>query len=422
MLEYQAELERLRREIEYYRHELDELGAKDIKSDYVITALRREVKQKRQGFAILTDLQKSFNLQTPFSAILEMTVRAINSTLEMDKSVIFTPTERHAVLKPSCWAGFPETLESSLGRLEIDLPSDLLLPEAMILANGSSVSTPFIEHVRSTLQLPFFIYLPIHVERTAIGVLISGRNREQKPYYLPLDQGDVDSPRAIASLISTSVQNVRIADLKGFERLLLNILPRSIALRLKEGERVIADSLSEVTVLFADLVGFTRFADQVKPEVLVRMLNQVFSSFDELVLRFGLEKVKTIGDAYMLVGGAPDPRKDHAEAAAEMALAMLEMLAQFNKATGKELSMRIGMHTGPVVAGVIGSQKYAHDLWGSTVNTASRMESSGMAGRIHVSEATYLRLHQRYNLEERGLITVKGIGEIKTYFLLARKG
>ncbi len=292
----------------------------------------------------------------------------------------------------------------------------------MILANGSSASTPFIEHVRSTLQLPFLIYLPIHVERTAIGVLISGRNREQKPYYLPLDQGDVDSLRAIASLISTSVQNVRIADLKGFERLLLNILPRSIALRLKEGERVIADSLSEVTVLFADLVGFTRFADQVKPEMLVRMLNQIFSSFDELILRFGLEKVKTIGDAYMLVGGAPDPREDHVEAVAEMALAMREVIAQFNKEAGKELSMRIGIHTGPVVAGVIGSQKYAYDLWGSTVNTASRMESSGMPGRIHVSEATYLRLQQRYNLEERGLIMVKGIGEIKTYFLLARKG
>ena len=142
MPDHNDELERLRREVEYYRNQLDELGAKDVKSDYVITTLRREVKQKRQGFAILTDLQKSFNLQTPFPVILEMTVRAINSTLEMDKSVIFTPTERHAVLKPSCWAGFPESLESSLGRLEIEVPFDLLLPEAMILANGSSVSTP----------------------------------------------------------------------------------------------------------------------------------------------------------------------------------------------------------------------------------------------------------------------------------------
>jgi len=415
------ELERLRREVEYYRDQLDELGAKDVKSDYVITTLRREVKQKRQGFAILTDLQKSFNLQTPLSVMLEITVRAINSTLEMDKSVILTPTERYPVFKPSCWAGFPETLEDSLGRLEIEVPSDLLLPDAMLLANRSSASTPFVEHVRSGLQLPFFVYLPIHVERTAIGVLISGRHREGKPFFPPLDQGDIDSLRAIASLISTSLQNVHIAELKGFERLLLNILPRSIALRLKEGERIIADSLSEVTVLFADLVGFTRFADQVKPEVLVRMLNQVFSSFDELALRFGLEKVKTIGDAYMLVGGAPDPRKDHAEAVAEMALAMLAVLAQFNKEACKDLRMRIGMHTGPVVAGVIGSQKYAYDLWGSTVNTASRMESSGMPGRIHVSEATYSRLHQRYNLEERGLIMVKGIGEIRTYFLLGRK-
>lgn len=415
------ELERLRREVEYYRNQLDELGAKDVKSDYVITMLRREVKQKRQGFAILTDLQKSFNLQTPLSAILEITVRAINSTLEMDKSVILAPTERYTVFKPSCWAGFPNTLEDSLGRLEIEVPSDLLLPDAMLLANRSSVSTPFIEYVRSALQLPFFVFLPIHVEHITIGGLISGRHREGEPFFPPLNQGDIDSLRAIASLISTSVQNVHIAELEGFERLLLNILPRNIALRLMEGECVIADSLSEVTVLFADLVGFTRFADQVKPDVLVRMLNQIFSSFDELVLRFGLEKVKTIGDAYMLVGGAPDPREDHVEAVAEMALAMLAVLAQFNKETGKDLHMRIGMHTGPVVAGVIGSQKYAYDLWGSTVNTASRMESTGMPGRIHVSEAIYSRLRQRYNLEERGLIMVKGIGEIRTYFLLGRK-
>ena len=175
-------------------------------------------------------------------------------------------------------------------------------------------------------------------------------------------------------------------------------------------------------MLFADLVGFTRFANQVKPDMLVQMLNQIFSSFDELVLRFGLEKIKTIGDAYMLVGGAPEPREDHVEAVAEVALAMLTVLAQFNKETGKELCMRIGMHTGPVVAGVIGSQKYAYDLWGSTVNTASRMESTGMPGRIQVSKAIYSRLHQRYNLEERGLIMVKGIGKwMRTYFLLGRK-
>jgi class 3 adenylate cyclase len=145
--------------------------------------------------------------------------------------------------------------------------------------------------------------------------------------------------------------------------------------------------------------------------MVVRMLNQIFSSFDELTLRFGLEKVKTIGDAYMLVGGAPDPREDHAEAVAEMALAMLAVLAQFNKEANKDLRMRIGMHTGPVVAGVIGSQKYAYDLWGSTVNTASRMESSGIPGRIHVSEATYSRLAR-----------LRGFGPFDKFFEMVSRG
>jgi adenylate cyclase len=205
------------------------------------------------------------------------------------------------------------------------------------------------------------------------------------------------------------------------ELLLLNILPKPIAERLKQGESVIADSFVEVTVLFADIVGFTQLSTHMLATELIVLLNEVFCTFDQLAEYHGLEKIKTIGDAYMVVGGLPTPRSDHAEAVAEMALDIQSTIAQFKVDNDKPLSMRIGIHTGPVVAGVIGKQKFSYDLWGDTVNTAYRMESHGLGGRIQISAATYERLRDKYLCEERGMIQVKGKGEMTTYFLLDRK-
>jgi class 3 adenylate cyclase len=204
------------------------------------------------------------------------------------------------------------------------------------------------------------------------------------------------------------------------ERLLLNVLPASIAARLKQTDDVIADAFSEVTVLFADIVDFTRRSERSAPEQVVQMLNELFSVFDQLAQRHGLEKIKTIGDAYMVAGGLPSPRPDHAEAVAEMALAMLSEVARFFDPNGQPLTVRIGIDTGPVVAGVIGKNKFSYDLWGDTVNTASRMESSGVAGCIQVTARTWKRLRDGYRLERRGPIPVKGKGEMVTYFLLGR--
>lgn len=206
------------------------------------------------------------------------------------------------------------------------------------------------------------------------------------------------------------------------ERLLLNILPKPIADRLKREPRTIADSYTEVTVLFADLVDFTKISAGFGPEELVALLNDIFSAFDQLADRLGLEKIKTIGDAYMVVGGLPAPLSTHAEAVAEMALAMQETLDRICAQRGtSQLLLRIGVHTGPVIAGVIGQKKFIYDLWGDTVNTASRMESHGVPGRIQVTQATYERLHARYVFEPRGTIDVKGKGPMSTYFLLGRQ-
>ncbi len=207
------------------------------------------------------------------------------------------------------------------------------------------------------------------------------------------------------------------------ERLLLNILPASIAARLKSGRTsLVADDYAEATVLFADLVGFTALSARTPPGELVAILNDVFSRFDHLADRHGLEKIKTIGDAYMAAAGVPEPRADHASAAAEMALDMVAEVEAVNRARGLSLEVRVGIHTGPLVAGVIGERKFIYDLWGDTVNVASRMESHGVAGSVQITDAVRDRLADRYELEARGAVAVKGRGTMKTWFVRGRRG
>jgi adenylate cyclase len=208
---------------------------------------------------------------------------------------------------------------------------------------------------------------------------------------------------------------------KKTEGLLLNILPKVIADRLRKEPVLIADRFDEATVLFADLVNFTQIATRKTATELVYFLNEIFSIFDSLTEKYGLEKIKTIGDSYMVVGGIPLPRLDHAEAIAEMAIDMLEELNHFSAERGEDLKMRIGINSGQVVAGVIGTKKFTYDLWGDAVNTASRMESHGIIGRIQVSADTYELLKDKYVFEARGLINIKGKGEMFTYMLNGRK-
>ncbi|MBW4483564.1 MAG: adenylate/guanylate cyclase domain-containing response regulator [Tildeniella torsiva UHER 1998/13D] len=199
------------------------------------------------------------------------------------------------------------------------------------------------------------------------------------------------------------------------EQLLLNILPRAVVDKLKQLEGSLAERFDDVTILFADIVNFTPLAAQISPLELVNWLNHIFSAFDRLAEQYQLEKIKTIGDAYMVVGGLPLPRPDHAETIMEMALAMQEAAAHINRIDGQKFQLRIGINTGPVVAGVIGIKKFSYDLWGDAVNIASRMESHGSPGKIQITEATYQRLKHRYAFEEVGQVMVKGHGYLTTY-------
>jgi len=259
-----------------------------------------------------------------------------------------------------------------------------------------------------------------------------GRARATDPNPFEVEAGDrtyallpVDVPEfGFVNVYGTDVTAVKERERLAHEneRLLLNILPASIAQRLRDGEPLIADRFDDVTLLFADVVEFTRLSSTLSPSELVGVLNDVFSAFDGLVDRYDLEKVKTIGDAYMVVGGLTDGSADHTARVADMALALAAAVDRIEAAVRLGIRFRIGIHCGPVIAGVIGTRKFIYDIWGDTVNLASRMESLGAPGRIQVTQAVKERLEGRFDLELRGLIEVKGKGPTPAWYLLAREG
>ncbi|MBW8879822.1 MAG: adenylate/guanylate cyclase domain-containing protein, partial [Acidobacteria bacterium] len=210
---------------------------------------------------------------------------------------------------------------------------------------------------------------------------------------------------------------LRVEQAKG-ENLLLNILPRSIAERLKAEDRPIADQFDSASILFADVVDFTPWSEQLPPSEVVGYLDRLFTHFDTLAERHGLEKIKTIGDCYMAAAGVPTPRPDHARVLALMALDMLEAMRSTDELGHLGLELRAGINSGPVVAGVIGRKRFLYDLWGDAVNTASRMESYGAPGRIQITRSTYELLRDEFECEPRGTITVKGKGEIEAWYLV----
>jgi class 3 adenylate cyclase len=250
-------------------------------------------------------------------------------------------------------------------------------------------------------------------ERTTLEIESAGRTYA----LLPVDVPEFGFINVYGTDVTAAKERERLA--RENERLLLNILPEPVASRLRGGEPLIADRFDDVTLMFADVVDFTSLSAMLTPSELVHALNEVFSVFDGLVERYGLEKVKTIGDAYMVVGGMTDGTEDHTARVAAMALDLAGAVGRIEAAARLDIRFRVGIHCGPVVAGVIGTKKFIYDLWGDTVNLASRMESLGVPGRVQVTGAVMERLQGTFELEPRGLIDVKGKGPTPTWFLAA---
>lgn len=324
-------------------------------------------------------------------------------------------------------SGFNVTTAEN-GRVALDLLKQrgfdlILLDIIMPILNGFH-TLEFIKADPKTRHLPVIMLTALdEVDSTVRCIQAGAEDYVPKPF----------NPVILYARINASLEKKRLRDQEqaylaelqveraNSDRLLLNVLPKAIADRLKQGERTIVDSFREATVVFGDIVGFTSFSADMAPSRTVQLLNDLFSGFDKLAETYQLEKIKTIGDSYMVVGGVPTPVPEHAERCALMALDMIEVLKHFNRRNSISLDIRIGLNSGPVVAGIIGTKKFSYDLWGDTVNVASRMESHSLPGMIQVSGSTYELLADRFDFEERGTIDVKNRGLMATYRLLRRK-
>ena len=293
-----------------------------------------------------------------------------------------------------------------LGVLEILRSDPALQAPAVIVISGASA----LERAYKCIEMGAEDYLPKPFNPVLLKARIFSSFEKKR-------LRDLERERLLA--LDQKTQRLEFEQLKT-EKLMLNILPRPIAERLKRGEQHISAHYPEASILFSDLIGFTDMSARISATELVKLLNDLFTRFDTRAEILGLEKIKTIGDAYMAAAGLPIPRSDHAQMCAEMALGMFEDLAAFNKEHGRELNMRIGINSGSVVAGVIGHTKFSYDLWGTTVNVASRMESTAQPGRVQVAPATCAALDGKFPMEPAGEVLCKGLGPIRTHFLVQR--
>jgi len=431
------ELESLVQERSY---ELDASKASLQRTSFILS--RRE-QQLRKQQNVLFDLTKDKAInQGDFIVAVQNITRTGSYALNVERVSIWLFNKSKTVLQ--CLDLYQKSIHlhtEAEGLTAEEYPSffEALLKNRIIAVEDVQDDDIFRELVPSyckPLNIVSVLLSRFEVSGEIIGILALAHT-DIEPLWL---EEEVSFASSLADLLALGMEaqerrraeeSLRVEQKKS-ERLLLNVLPQEIAERLKNVQSktklhlktsgtIIADSFEEVTVLFADIVNFTEYAASISASELVNVLNEIFSEFDHLVEQYDLEKIKTIGDSYMVVGGLPIPSKDHAEVIAEMALQMQTVIQKFKRTDGTNFSLRIGIHTGQAIAGVIGTKKFIYDLWGDTVNVASRMESYGVAGCTQVTEATYQLLKDKYHLDQRSAINIKGKGEMITYLLKGRR-
>lgn len=396
---------------------------------------------------LLSQISQRIRQSLDLTEILATTVKEVRNFLQVDRVVIARLNQDNTLTIVE-----ESVLDERFSILNLKITDRIVqeayvhrLPDIQVISdiNESNLTPALISfwlqlQVRSHLVVPIFrpsvnIYEKHHelyvenfkedpLNSALYGLLIADHCTQVRQW----QPSEVDLLTQLSLQISMAWQQSQLYEKLRYqqeksESLLLNILPKLIAQRLKQNPGIIADNFELVTVMFADIVGFTNLSAQISALELVQLLNKIFSLFDALAQRHKLEKIKTIGDAYMVVGGLSIPNPNHLQAIADMALDMQQGIKQIKTPQGEPFQIRIGINCGPVVAGVIGSNKFIYDLWGDTVNVASRMESTGIPGKIQVTENIYNQLQAFYEFEPRGLTPVKGKGEMMTYWLKGRK-
>jgi class 3 adenylate cyclase len=451
-------LAELQRQVDYYRQLSDEVAGQNIRSDSQISLLKRKLIQKENGFTILSALHDAFGHQIYEDDFFTNTLELINTTLKMDKTVVLWELSGHSkAFSPKFYMGYEREEIDQIHNRQLDFlidDSPILRP---FLANKNTRTNPLTDKLREELILPFFIAVPIRMRSKVTAWMVTGREKEAWPFYPPLDEGDMDTLVSISGFLEAGLSNSslytslekankelevynqeleqrvaeRTKDLqiknqelskekKRSEDLLLNILPKETADELKKNGFAKAKLQTNATVMFADFVNFTKFTSQISSEELVAELDHCFRNFDMITTKYGLEKIKTIGDAYMSacgVTGETGLASDVIRAGIEMRDFIAAYGKQKPEAIREYFKIRVGINTGPVVAGVVGLKKFSFDIWGDTVNTADRIQSGSVAGKVNVSHSTYMVCKEDFVFENRGKIAAKNKGEILMYFV-----
>jgi len=451
----------LRAAVHYYEQQADAAAGYFIRSDAELSLTRRDLKQKNLAFTILSELQEAIHIDAhaDLAEVFETTLAHIHETLKVDRSmVLLRKPDQPGFFEIKHHLGLADHVIARLGMLFFQFTETEMAGSEYLMVNRETEATPFISLLRDMLGLKFFALVPMKADGEVFGYLLSASDKEAYPFFPPFDATRYETFSAIAGFLSASYVNftlyndlrkakqsleeyngvleekVREAteDLRKRNRqlekekersesLLLNLLPKETADELRRTGQAVPRNFDQVSVIFGDIVGFSEIAKEMDANALVSELDTIFRAFDHIVDRNGLEKLKTIGDCYMCAGGLPahdDLNAVHAVRACFEFVRYLTERKQEQERLGKPFfEMRFGIHTGPVVAGVVGSRKFAYDIWGNTVNVAARIEQAGEVGRVNISESTYNEVVNHFRCIQRGPVTVKHGIPIEMYFV-----
>jgi class 3 adenylate cyclase len=424
-------------EIRYYKNQTNELANSVLKFQYLNAELSNESKQMKRGLALISDLKGYDSRSATLTEVYEHFAENILVKMSMDYALVIDNVGKKIYTIVTA-RGYSYEDSGMLTGQQISFPEEYFIkPEPFIITSESQIPE-WLKELKSSLKLEFFIITPVFDEDTIFCFLITGRRTERKGFaYSKLMPHDLNILQAIAGIISTiknHIEQTIVLENKVTERthqlflekkksddLLLNILPAEVAEELKQKGSAEARQFDNVTVMFTDFKDFTKISEKLSPTELVAEIDTCFKAFDHIITRHNIEKIKTIGDSYMCAGGLPVPNKTNATDVVQAALEIQQFMKQHFQQRREEnkyvFELRTGIHTGPVVAGIVGVKKFAYDIWGDTVNIASRMESSGEAGKVNISESTYALVKDKFTCTHRGKIQAKNKGEVDMYFV-----